>query len=115
MKGKTRCAVLFVVMLALCWGMSIFFVAGAQAQQKKATDLEGVKFDTAASLADNIKTFVGKDIFIHLRSGKTVQGYVKSIGNGLLHLEKLAGKDFYDALIKIEDISAIECKFRELK
>jgi uncharacterized membrane protein len=95
--------------------MSIFFVAGAQAQQKKATDLEGVKFDTAVSLADNVKTFVGKDIFVHLRSGKTVQGYVKSVGNGLLHLEKLAGKDFYDALIKIEDISAIECKFREMK
>ena len=115
MKAKNQCPLLIVVMLVLYWGMSIFFVAGAQAQQKKVTDLEGVKFDLSVSLADNIKAFVGKDLIVHLNSGKTVQGYVKSVGNGLLHLEKLAGRDFYDALIKIEDISAIECKFREMK
>jgi hypothetical protein len=44
-----------------------------------------------------------------------LQGYVKSVGSGLLHLEKLAGKDFYDALLRIEDISAIEAKFRDMK
>jgi hypothetical protein len=32
-----------------------------------------------------------------------------------MHVEKLAGKDFYDALIRIEDITAIEAKFRDLK
>jgi uncharacterized membrane protein len=95
--------------------MSLFFVEVAQAQQKKVTDLEGVKFDTAASLADNIKSFSGKDVFIHLKSGKTMQGYVKSVGSGLIHLEKLSGRDFYDALIRVEDISAIEAKFRDMK
>lgn len=115
MKRTSWLALLLVVAMILCWGMGFFSLTEAQAQQKKATDLEGVKFDTGSSLADNIKFFVGKDIFVHLRSGKTVQGYVKSVGNGLLHLEKLAGKDFYDALIKIEDISAIEEKFRDMK
>lgn len=115
MKAKSRWPLLVVAMLVLYWGMPIIFVAGAQAQQKKVTDLEGVKFDLSVPLADNIKAFVGKDLIVHLNSGKTVQGYVKSVGNGLLHLEKLAGRDFYDALIKIEDISAIECKFREMK
>lgn len=113
---RNACFTLWVVvMIILSWGITFFLASEALAQQKKATDLEGVKFDTAASLADNIKAFVGKDTFVHLRSGKTLQGYVKSVGNGLLHLEKLAGKDFYDALIRIEDISAIEAKFREIK
>jgi hypothetical protein len=115
MKRKDRVALLVVLTIAMCWGMSLFFEAEAQAQQKKATDLEGVKFDTAASLTDNIKNFSGKDVLVHLRSGKTVQGYVKSVGNGLIHLEKLSGRDFYDALIRIEDISAIEVKFRDMK
>ncbi|RPJ05470.1 MAG: hypothetical protein EHM37_21610 [Deltaproteobacteria bacterium] len=115
MKRKARFATLFFALATLCFGMSIFFEGEVQAQQKKVTALEGANFDIAASLADNIKAFVGKDLFVHLKSGKTLQGYVKSVGNGLLHLEKLAGKDFYDALIRIEDISAIEGKFRDMK
>jgi hypothetical protein len=115
MKRKARFVILFFALAVLCLGMSGFFEGEVQAQQKKVTDLEGVKFDLSTSLADNIKAFVGKDMFIHLKSGKTMQGYVKSVGNGLLHLEKLTGKDFYDALVKIEDISAIEAKFREMK
>jgi hypothetical protein len=87
----------------------------AQAQPKKATAVEGAIFNTAASLADNLKIYVGKDVYVHLKSGKTLQGYVKSVGNGLLHLEKLSGRDFYDALILIQEINAIEAKFRELK
>lgn len=115
MKYQHRLVMLFVVMVILCSGMTIFLSAEVQAQQKKLTDLEGVKFDIGSSFSDNIKAFTGKEVFIHLKSGKTIQGYVKSIGNGLLHMEKITGKDFYDALVKIEDISAIEAKFREMK
>jgi len=66
-------------------------------------------------LAYNLKIYAGKDVFVHLRSGKTIQGYVKSVGNDFLHLEKLAGRDFYDVLIRMDDIGAIEVKFRDMK
>ena len=115
MKKRISFGLAAVLAIILCLVISVFFQTDAQAQQKKATALEGVKFDTASSLADNLKTYAGKDVFVHLRSGKTIQGYVKVVGNGLLHLEKLAGRDFYDALIRIEDISAIEAKFRDMK
>jgi hypothetical protein len=113
MKRRVRFVCSAILALTLCCGASIFFQA--EAQPKKATALEGVRFDTAASLADNLKIFAGKDVIIHLRSGKTLQGYVRSVGNGLLHLEKLAARDFYDALVRMEDISAMEAKFRDLK
>jgi hypothetical protein len=113
MKRRVRFVCSAILALTLCCGASILFQA--EAQPKKATALEGVKFDTAASLADNLKIFAGKDVIIHLRSGKTLQGYVRSVGNGLLHLEKLAARDFYDALVRMEDISAMEAKFRDLK
>jgi hypothetical protein len=115
MKKRVRIVLMAVLAIMVCLGVFLFFQTEAQAQQKKAAALEGVKFDTGASLADNIKAFAGKDVFVHLRSGKTIQGYVKYVGNGLLHLEKLAGKDFYDTLIRVEDISAIEAKFRDMK
>ena len=105
-----------LLLLAIAVGMgALFSGAEVSAQQKTATTVEGANFNTSASLADNIKAFVGKDVFVHLRSGKTLQGYVKSVGSALLHLEKLAGRDFYDALVRIEDVSAIEAKFRDMK
>jgi hypothetical protein len=81
----------------------------------KKLDIEGVKYDTSLSMAENLKAYAGKDVTLHIRSGKTIQGYVKSVGNGLVHVEKIAGRDFYDALIRIEEISAIEIKFRDIK
>jgi hypothetical protein len=110
---RKEAAIAIVAVLAVSLGLALTLDAGAQ--QKKVTDLEGGQFNTGASLADNMKPFVGKDVFIHLRSGKTFQGYLKSVGNGLVHLEKLAGREFYDALIRIEDISAVEAKFRDMK
>lgn len=112
---RRKSGIIFSVILAvtLFYGAANLFTS--QAVAAAVTPLPDSKFDTAASLADNLTIYLNKDVFIHLRSGKTLQGYVKSVGNGLVHLEKLAGKDFYDALIRIDEISAIEAKFREMK
>ena len=87
----------------------------AEAEARKAVAVEGAMFETTHSIRDNLKVYSGKEVVIHLRSGKTFQGYVKALGEHLVHLEKLSGRDFYDALIRIEDITAIEARFRELK
>jgi hypothetical protein len=87
-------------------------VAGA------ATNLvavEGVGYDVNASLADNLTALLGKKVYVTLESGKTFTGFVKAVGNHLLHLEKLAGKDYFDALIQIDSIDAIDTRFREVK
>ena len=88
---------------------------GLYAEAKSIEPIEGAKFDISVSMKDNLKLFVGKDVSIHLRSGRTFQGYVKAVGNDFVHLEKIAGRDFYDAFIRIEDISAFEAKFRDMK
>jgi hypothetical protein len=90
-------------------------VTPAGAQGKSPTAIEGVKFDAFGSMRDSLKSFMGKDVHLHLRSGKTFQGYVKSVGDNFVHLEKLAGRDFYDVLVRIDDVSALETKFRDLK
>jgi small nuclear ribonucleoprotein (snRNP)-like protein len=93
----------------------LFLGLQAEAEAKSIVPIEGSKFDVSVSMKDNLKLFTGRDVFIHLRSGKTLQGYVKAVGNEFVHLEKLAGRDFYDAFIRIEDISAMEAKFRDMK
>src|SRR4030065_2078313 len=88
--------------------MAIFIISTASAQSRAATAVAGAKFKASFSMKENLKAYIGKDVLIHLRSGKTFQGYVKAVGDQAVHLEKLSGRDFYDALIRIEDISAIE-------
>lgn len=75
----------------------------------------GVKYSIASTLLNNIKSLKGKRITIKLKSGESITGSVKAIGTHLVHIEKLDGKDFYDALIIIDDISAIETRFRMIK
>ena len=103
------------IIIAVVLFSLLFLGLQAEAEAKSIVSIEGSKFDVSVSMKDNLKLFTGKDVFIHLRSGKTLQGYVKAVGNDFVHLEKLAGRDFYDAFIRIEDISAIEAKFRDMK
>ena len=101
--------------LGIVFVLAALLVMAPVAQARSVTPLADAKFDTAASVKDNLKTCIGKDVVVHMRSGKSFQGYVKAIGDHLIHLEKLSGRDFYDALIRIEDINALEIKFREMK
>ena len=101
--------------LAVFLFTAIFIISTASAQSRAATAVPGAKFKASFSMKENLKAYIGKDVLIHLRSGKTFQGYVKAVGDQAVHLEKLSGRDFYDALIRIEDISAIEAKFRDMK
>lgn len=75
--------------------------------------VEGMIYNVNASIADNLKPLVGKKVYVTVASGNTLYGFVKEVGEHLVHLEKLDGKDFFDALIRLEDITAIEAKFRD--
>jgi ferredoxin-fold anticodon binding domain-containing protein len=74
--------------------------------------IEEISYNVNSSFADNLKSLIGKQVYVALDSGKTFAGFIKEVGNDLIHLEKLDGKDYFDALIKIENISAIDTRFR---
>ena len=109
MNLSLRMAYAFMLIAALAW------MTPAAAQGRSAIPVEGASFNTSASFRDNLKTYAGKEVVLHLKSGKTLQGQVKAVGDNLVHLEKLSGRDFFDALVRIEDIAAMEARFRELK
>ncbi|MBW2250084.1 MAG: hypothetical protein JRF60_05515, partial [Deltaproteobacteria bacterium] len=77
--------------------------------------IKGISYNVNSSLADNLKSLIGKKVYVTLDSGKTFAGLVKEVGNHLMHLEKLDGKDYFDALLRIENISAIDTRFRDTK
>jgi hypothetical protein len=113
MKRATKIA--SATVLAVFLFTAVFIISPAIAQKRSAAAVPGANFEVSFSMKENLKIYIGKDVLIHLRSGKTFEGYVKAVGDQFVHVEKLSGRDFYDALIRIDDISAIEAKFRDMK
>jgi small nuclear ribonucleoprotein (snRNP)-like protein len=95
---------------------TIFLTLPAEVEAKsKVAAIEGMSYNVNSSLVDNLKSLIGKKVNVTVASGKTFSGVVKEVGMHLLHLEKLAGKDYFDALIRIENISAIDAQFRKFQ
>ena len=82
---------------------------------REAVQLEGIGYNVNASLQDNLKSLMGKQVSCSLDSGHTVAGKVKDVGEHLVHLESLEGKEFFDALVRIETIRAVDTRFRVYK
>jgi len=78
----------------------------------RADEAPAAAFDTNANNADNLLRFKGKTISVTTISGQTVTGSVKEVKNGMLHLEKLTQKEYYDAIIMLDKISSVEARVR---
>ena len=88
------------------------FVTTHSAPAGEAKKTGSAYYNLNLSFTDNLLMFKGKYVNITLSSGKTMSGKIKDVRNGRLHLEKLKQKDFFDALILVDDISAMDAQFR---
>jgi hypothetical protein len=94
------------IAFAMIFGMSF---AGAQSAAAAGPDFS---FNLSASMADNLSMLKGRTVTIYVASGQTITGTVNEVRGNLLHLVKLSQKDFFDALIAIDRIAAIDTKVR---
>lgn len=70
------------------------------------------KFGKDSSLQTNLLQFKGKTIEIQLKTGGQLTGKLSEIGTQSVLLKELRGKEYYDALIVIDDITAVIFKAR---
>src|SRR5262245_51515521 len=68
---------------------------------------EGAKIDVAETLQGNLSRYVGEKVEVVLVSGKSLTGTVKGVGKESVHLAALEGKEFFDALVRVDQIGAI--------
>ena len=113
MKRKVNILICVGITLAMVLSLSFLMLPEKIEAKAKVVAIEGMNYNVNSSVQDNLKSLIGKKVYVSLNSGKTLSGFVKKVGNHVIHLEKLDGKDFFDALIRIENISAIEARFRE--
>jgi hypothetical protein len=115
MVEKLKAPALLGFMVILLLSAGVLAVCPTAMAAANVKTIEGMKYNVGASLQDNLQSLVGKKVYVTMDSGKTFAGFVKQVGNHFVHLEKLDGKDFFDALIRIEDISVIDAKFRDFE
>lgn len=107
---RTLPTMVLLVLTILFLGGQAAFPDPARAQQS-LKPVEGAAFNVTLSLADNLKPFIGRRIYLTLDSGTRMVGVVKEVGKGFVHLEKLEGREYFDALVRIDSISAVEARF----
>jgi hypothetical protein len=57
-------------------------------------------------------TKIGSRVAVRTDAGETLEGTIVKVGDHLLHLSKISGKDFYDAVIRIDRITSIVMRVR---
>lgn len=101
---KHLCLILFVSTLLV----STAFADDAQKLPViKITDYNS--FTVAGVLDAN----VGKEVEVTLSTGATFKGKLVGVGARAIHLGKLSGRDFYDAVIDKGAIVAVALRVRE--
>jgi hypothetical protein len=64
-------------------------------------------------MRDNLKTKVGSKVSLQLVGGQELSGKVVEVGENAVHLSELSGKEFYDAVIRLDQISALVVRVRD--
>jgi hypothetical protein len=65
------------------------------------------------SLRTILESDVGLPVKLRLRSGNEISGTITRIGNGIVQISEVSGMEFYDAIVSIDDISAVLIKARK--
>src|SRR5687768_13111625 len=66
-----------------------------------------IGYETNDSTATYLNRQVGQKVELRLKSGEKLAGKVESVGAKTLHLSGLTGQEFFDAVVVIDDISAV--------
>jgi len=105
------------IILALAIALGALML-GAPASSMAAAEIvavDGANFNLQMGMDENLRTYIGKSVTLLLSTGTELTGKVKAVDRGFVHIESLAGRDFYDALIRTDQIVAVMAKFRQYK
>ena len=66
-----------------------------------------VGFTPADTIASVLTRQVGQRIELRMKSGEKFVGKLEAVGEKTIHLSALAGQEFFDAVVVLEDISSV--------
>ena len=66
----------------------------------------------ADAIKVSLERQVGKRVRLRLVSGQDVEGTVVAVGTAGVHVARLAGMDFFDAVVRLDQIAAVIVRVR---
>jgi hypothetical protein len=84
-------------------GLGAVLLGGAIAAAEEATF-------PAGGIAEALTARIGKPVTLVLDSGTEIGGTVAEVRGATVVLRALAGKDFYDALVVLDDVAAVQVR-----
>ena len=70
-------------------------------------------FEEQDSMATVLKRLEGKPVRLRLAgSGEEVVGKLQKVGKELVHLSDLSGREFFDAIVRIDQVSSVAVQVR---
>ncbi len=72
-----------------------------------------LKVNTHDSLTEVLTKLIGNRVELVLRSDRSYSGKLTMVGDGVVTVSELSGKEFYDAVIALSDIVAVEVRVRD--
>ncbi len=110
MKRLNRKTLLYLAPVCLLMLLPVYFSpADTCAGEEKN---KAIEYNLEHTFEDNLRMYIGRRVNVTLATGQSMSGKVKDVKNGLLHLEKISSRNYFDALIKIKNISAMDARFR---
>jgi len=94
------------LVLASLLGIAPFLGPASAGAQDAALEVN------ADAIKVNLERQVGKRVRLRLISGQDVEGTVVAVGTAGVHVGRLAGMDFYDAVVRLDQIAAVIVRVR---
>ena len=89
------------VMMGLVVAVCLIAFQGIVAAQDK------IELRQDIGIKEALMQFSGKRVSVTLDSGTAYEGILTKVGDHLVHISSLTGKEYFDAMIRIEKISAL--------
>ena len=64
-------------------------------------------FNPSDTVATAVSRQVGQRVELRLKSGDKLVGKLEAVGDKAVHLSALTGQEFFDAVVALDDISAV--------
>jgi len=92
----------------------VMFTAPMTAHAQPAGDAAAA-LSAAASLRDTLESLraAGKPVELVLKNGKSYAGKLGAVGDHAAIVSEIRGKEFYDAYVVLDDVSAVEVRMRD--
>jgi len=93
---------------------AVMLMVGLMVMSVPIASTEEVKYDLkpATTMKALLTDSIGKRVALRLESGEEMEGTVTAVGERLVHISKLSRRDFFDAFVGIDRISAVIVRVR---